>query len=269
MPGVVQTHVHLVQTLFRGLAEDMPLLQWLRTRVWPLEAALDEASLRASVRLGLLDLLLTGTTTILDMGTTKHGDIVAEELVRSGMRARFGQTMMDTGEGVPPGLLETTRASLDASGALVKRWHTAASGRIGLGADGAACNNQLDGFEEMRMATLLARVVSGIGSLTASDAMALATREGAKMLKIDAEVGSLEQGKRADLVVLDVNRLDGPGGDPAARILFGGGSRAIRHVLVDGEFLVRDGVPTKMDPNEVRAKAAEQLQPLLKRAGLA
>ena len=119
------------------------------------------------------------------------------------------------------------------------------------------------------MATLLARVVSGIGSLTASDAMALATREGAKMLKIDAEVGSLEQGKRADLVVLDVNRLDGPGGDPAARILFGGGSRAIRHVLVDGEFLVRDGVPTKMDPNEVRAKAAEQLQPLLKRAGLA
>ena len=386
MPGVVQTHVHLVQTLFRGLAEDMPLLQWLRTRVWPLEAALDEASLRASVRLGLLDLLLTGTTTILDMGTTKHGDIVAVELVRSGMRARFGQTMMDTGEGVPPGLLETTRASLDASGALVKRWHKASSGRIGyvymprfalsctrelleavtqlaklsdllvhthsnesieernavvmatgrspmqylldtgiacdraiiahgvhlddqeleilkntktsvahcpssnlklgagiaqvaklraaritvgLGADGAACNNQLDGFEEMRMATLLARVVSGIGSLTASDAMALATREGAKMLKIDAEVGSLEQGKRADLVVLDVNRLDGPGGDPAARILFGGGSRAIRHVLVDGEFLVRDGVPTKMDPNEVRAKAAEQLQPLLKRAGLA
>jgi hypothetical protein len=40
-------------------------------------------------------------------------------------------------------------------------------------------------------------------------------------------------------------------------------------VLVDGEFLVRDGVPTKMDPNEVRAKAAEQLGPLLQRAGLA
>src|SRR5207244_5095334 len=82
MPGIVQTHVHLVQTLFRGLAEDMPLLGWLRTRVWPLEAAHDEASVRASVRLGLLDLLTTGTTTILDMGTTHYGDIVAEELVR-------------------------------------------------------------------------------------------------------------------------------------------------------------------------------------------
>jgi len=53
MPGLVQTHVHLVQTLFRGLAEDMALLPWLRTRVWPLEAAHDEASVRASVRLGL------------------------------------------------------------------------------------------------------------------------------------------------------------------------------------------------------------------------
>ncbi|TMG46800.1 MAG: N-ethylammeline chlorohydrolase [Chloroflexi bacterium] len=386
MPGLVQTHIHLVQTLFRGLAEDMALLQWLRARVWPLEAAHDEASVRASVRLGLLDLLMTGTTTILDMGTTKFGDIVAEELVRSGIRARFGQAMMDSGEGVPPALVETTRASLDAAGALTKRWHKASSGRIGyvymprfalsctrelleavtqlaklsdllvhthsnesvdernavvmatgrtpmqylldtgiaceraiiahgvhlddqeieilrttktsvahcpssnlklgsgiaqvaklraaritvgIGADGAACNNQLDGFEEMRLATLLARVVSGLGTLTAADSMALATREGAKMLKIDQEVGTLEQGKRADLVVLDVDRLDGPGGDPAARILFGGGSRAVRHVLVDGEFLVRDGTPTKMDPNEVRAKAAEQLQPLLKRAGLA
>ncbi|TME61256.1 MAG: N-ethylammeline chlorohydrolase [Chloroflexi bacterium] len=385
MPGIVQTHVHLVQTLFRGLAEDMPLLQWLRARVWPLEAALDEASLRASVRLGILDLLLTGTTTVLDMGTTKLGDIVAEELVRSGLRARFGQAMMDAGDGVPAGLLETTRSSLDAAAALTKRWHKASSGRIGyvymprfalsctrelleattqlaklsdllvhthsnesveernavvmatgrtpvqylldtgiacdraiiahgvhlddqeieilrttktsvahcpssnlklasgiaqvarlrsmritvgLGADGAACNNQLDAFEEMRLATLLARVVSGMGTLTAADAMVLATREGAKMLKLDGEIGTLEQGKRADLLVLDVTKLDGPGGDPAARILFGGGSRSVRHVLVDGEFLVRDGVATKMDANEVRAKAGEQLQPLLQRAGL-
>lgn len=386
MAGLVQTHVHLVQTLFRGLAEDMPLLQWLRTRVWPLEAAHDEASIRASVRLGLLDLLLTGTTTVVDMGTTKYGDIVAEELVRSGIRARFGQAMMDIGEGVPTALLEITNASLDTARALTKRWHKASSGRIGyvfmprfalscsrglleavaqlaklgdqlihthsnesvdernaivaatgrsplqylmdtgiasertiiahgvhvdeqelevlkttktsvahcpssnlklgsgiaqvarlrsaritvgLGADGAACNNRLDGFEEMRLATLLARVVSGLGTVTANDAIAMATREGARMLHIDQDVGTLEQGKRADLVVLDATRLDGPGGDPASRILFGGGSRGVRHVLVDGEFLVRDGQPTKMDANEVRATAAEQLGPLLKRAGLA
>src|SRR5258706_14716558 len=98
MPGLVQTHLHLVQTLFRGLAEDLCLLDWLRLRVFPLEAAHDEASVRASVRLGLLELLQGGTTTILDMGTTKHGDAVAEELVRSGVRAFFGQAMMDTGQ---------------------------------------------------------------------------------------------------------------------------------------------------------------------------
>jgi len=48
MPGLVQTHVHLVQTIFRGLAEDLGLLDWLRRFIWPLEAAHDEASVRAS-----------------------------------------------------------------------------------------------------------------------------------------------------------------------------------------------------------------------------
>ena len=386
MPGLVQTHVHLVQTIFRGLAEDRSLLDWLRRRVWPLEAALDEASLRASVRLGIAELLLGGTTTVLDMGTTHHGDAVAEELVRSGIRARFGQAMMDTGDGAPAELLETTRASLDASAALVKRWAKAAGGRVGyvyaprfalscsrelleavttlskmngllvhthsnenvderaavqhmtgrtpigylvdvgiasertivahgvhlddeeiellrttktsvvhcpssnlklgsgiaqvarlraakitvgIGADGAACNNTLDGFEEVRLATLLARVVSGMGTLSAADALAMATREGAKMLRLGDEVGMLEVGKRADIVVLDLGRLDGPAGDATTRIVFGGGSRAVRDVLVDGEFLVRDGALTKLDAGEVRAKAAEQLGPLLQRAHLA
>ena len=101
IPGLVQTHVHLVQTLFRGLAEDLALLEWLRTRVWPLEAAHDEASLRASARAGILELLLTGTTTLLDMGTSHGGDVVAEEMARTGIRAIFGQAMMDSGDAVP------------------------------------------------------------------------------------------------------------------------------------------------------------------------
>jgi len=105
MPGLVQTHVHLIQTLLRGLAEDLSLLDWLSRRVWPLEAAHDEQTARASTRLGLLELLLSGTTTILDMGTTRHGDVTGEELVRSGIRAHFGQAMMDTGEDVPLNVL--------------------------------------------------------------------------------------------------------------------------------------------------------------------
>jgi len=386
MPGLVQTHVHLVQTIFRGLAEDLTLLEWLRRFIWPLEAAHDEASVRASVRLGLLELITSGTTTILDMGTTRHGDVVAEELVRSGIRARFGQAMMDTGEGVPPLLVETTRASLDASAALVKRWSRAGAGRIGyayaprfalsctrdlleavamlakmndaivhthsnenvdeaaavraatgmppmayladvgiasersviahavhldddelailrhsrsavthcpssnlklgsgvadvvrlrqanvpvgLGADGAACNNALDGFEEARLATLLARTLHGQRSLTAGDALMMATRDGARALHMEEDVGTLAVGKRADVVVLDSERLAGPGGDPRARIVFGGGSRGVRDVVIDGTVLVRSGAPVLFDPAEVRAKAAEALPGVISGAGIA
>src|SRR5439155_14390747 len=123
MPGLVQTHVHLVQTLFRGVAEDLSLLDWLRRFVWPLEAAHDEESIRASVRLGLAELLLTGTTTILDMGTTHLEDLVAEEIAASGIRARFGKAMMDAGEAVPPRLLEPTHDSLNESARLAKLWN--------------------------------------------------------------------------------------------------------------------------------------------------
>ena len=62
----------------RGMADDLPLLEWLRKRIWPLEAAHDEASLRASAELGLLEAMLGGTTTVLDMGTVRGHDAVMD-----------------------------------------------------------------------------------------------------------------------------------------------------------------------------------------------
>ena len=381
MPGIVQTHVHLVQTLMRGAAEDLPLLDWLRRRIWPLEAAHDEASLRASARLGLHELLTTGTTCVLDMGTSHGGDAVAEELATSGIRARFGQAMMDAGEGVPARLLETTRASLDASAGLRKRWHGYGGGRlgyayaprfalsctrelleevaalsrmtgtlvhthsnesaderaliegatgrapvayldevsllseravvahgvhldgaeiriladtgttvahcpssnlklgsgiadvprlraarvnVGLGADGAACSNRLDGFEEARLAALLARSHGGATALSAADVLLMATRDGARALGI-GDVGALQAGFRADIAILDAERL-APGGDPATRIVFGGGSRAVRDVMVNGEILIRNRRPTRYDPGEVLVLANEARSALTARA---
>jgi cytosine/adenosine deaminase-related metal-dependent hydrolase len=385
MPGLVQTHIHLVQTIFRGLAEELSLLEWLRDRIWPLEAAHDERSLRATARLGLLDLLTTGTTTILDMGTTHGGDVIAEELVASGIRARFGQTMMDGGDGVPRELRETTNDSLHASAALAMAWDGAAGGRIGyayaprfalsctrelleavgditkrlgllihthsnenvgeraliegatgqaptayldgvglvnersviahgvnldarevailaergatithcpssnlklgsgiadvralrqkgitvgIGADGAACNNRLDGFDELRLAALLAASLHGPGALTAWDILAIGTRDGARAMRMDAEIGTLEVGKKADVIVLDASRLAGPAGDPATRIVYGGGSRAVRDVIVDGRIIVRNFVPQTLNAAEVQARAAEALPALARRAGL-
>lgn len=130
IPGIVQAHVHLCQTLFRGMADDLPLLDWLRRRIWPLEAAHDEASLRASAELGLVETMCAGTTTILDMGTVHRHDVVFDACVRSGIRAIGGKAMMDMGDGVPDGLRETTAASLAESERLAHAWSGFAN-RIG------------------------------------------------------------------------------------------------------------------------------------------
>ncbi|UJR81653.1 5'-deoxyadenosine deaminase [Sandaracinus amylolyticus] len=131
VPGFVQAHVHLCQALFRGMADDLPLMDWLRRRIWPLEAAHDEASLRASARLGLAEMMRAGTTTILDIGTVHHEDVVFEAMAESGMRGFSGKAMMDRGQGVPKGLRETTRESLRESERLAAKWHGAESGRLG------------------------------------------------------------------------------------------------------------------------------------------
>lgn len=130
LPGLVQTHVHLCQTLFRGSAEDLPLLPWLKTRIWPLEAAHDSESIAVSARLSVAELLLGGTTTILDMGTTRHHDSIFRVLEESGIRAASGKAMMDDGDGVPLQLLETTVESLRESFDLAERWDGAAGGRL-------------------------------------------------------------------------------------------------------------------------------------------
>lgn len=132
LPGFVQTHIHLCQTLFRNLADDLALLDWLKHRIWPLEAAHTAASLRASAELGIAELLLGGTTAIVDMGTVHHTGEVFEALLDGGLRAVAGKCMMDDPAG-PDGLREPTEASLAESIALAERWDGAADGRIRYG----------------------------------------------------------------------------------------------------------------------------------------
>src|SRR5207244_3278367 len=72
LPGLIQAHIHLCQTLFRGLADDLSLEAWLEKRIWPLEAAHTDTSIHASAMLGAAELLLGGTTAILDMETVRH-----------------------------------------------------------------------------------------------------------------------------------------------------------------------------------------------------
>jgi cytosine/adenosine deaminase-related metal-dependent hydrolase len=130
LPGFVQCHVHVVQSLLRHQADGLELLPWLRDAVWPYEAALDGDGVEAAAELGIAELLCGGTTTALDFGTCRHHERVFSAADRLGIRLVSGKTHMDTGEGVPAGLLEDTDRSLADAAALGDRWHGAAGGRL-------------------------------------------------------------------------------------------------------------------------------------------
>ena len=385
LPGLVQTHVHLCQALFRGMADELPLLRWLRERIWPLEAAHDAKSMRASAELGLVELLTGGTTTILDLGSVHHQDAVFRAMAKSGIRGVSGKSMMDVGDGVPKGLRESRTSSLKESLRLAEAWDGAAGGRlgyafgprfilscserllrevaalarerglrihshvaehpgekdevraqlgkddvdaladwgiagphvvlahgvqltkaqmkrvakagtrivhcpsanlklasgiadvvamrdagvvVGLGADGAPCNNRLDAFTELREAALLAKVKrQDAAALAAIDALAMATIDGARVLGLEDEIGSLEPGKKADVAVVDISGPHAlPGGDPVGRVVYSATAADVRHVLADGRWVVRDGeLRTLMVPNVTRA-AKREAKKILKRA---
>jgi 5-methylthioadenosine/S-adenosylhomocysteine deaminase len=126
-PGFIQSHIHLCQTLFRNLADDLELLNWLEDRIWPLEMAHSEDSLRASAQLGLAELFLGGTSTILDMGNGSFQNIIFEEMKKSGIRGFSGMVMMDYGE---QSYKQDTKKALISVEKLINKWHQSSSGRI-------------------------------------------------------------------------------------------------------------------------------------------
>jgi 5-methylthioadenosine/S-adenosylhomocysteine deaminase len=384
LPGFIQTHVHLCQTLFRGFADDLPLLEWLRRLVWPMEAAHNRESLRAAADLAALELLTSGTTAVLTMETVHDTDAVFEAVADSGLRATIGKAMMDAAPEAPRRLQEDTRASIDESLSIVRQWDGAAGGRlraalaprfavscseellrsvgslseergllvhthasesrdeiavvrgrtgmgnveylsrvrlasprlcaahcvwvddaemalladrevkvlhcpssnlklgsgiapvsemrrrgvrVSLGTDGAACNNRLDMFEEMRLAALLQAVRSGPGSLPARDALWIATRGGAQALGRDAEIGSIEPGRRADLIVVDRDRPHlAPGEDPCSTLVYAARGSDVRTTIVDGELLVDKGEPVNLDRREIVSRARTAARGLVDRS---
>jgi cytosine/adenosine deaminase-related metal-dependent hydrolase len=386
VPGLIQAHVHLCQTLFRGLAEEQRLLEWLRERIWPLEAAHDPASMHASARLGLADLLLGGTTAILDMGTVHHTDALFEAAAESGIRYTGGKALMDAGEDVPAGLIEPTAQALRDNDRLADKWHEAEGGRlryaysprfvltstydllrsvgararannllihthaseqreetdvvrerfgapnirllanmglaetnacfahcvwpeteefdvlssggatvvhcpscnmklgsgaapiaeyldrgvnVALGADGAASNNRLDGWEELRLAGLLSRFRDGPPGVPALDLFEMATLGGARALGLDADVGTIEVGKYADLAVLDLRKAHAAGPDDVyTQLVYSARASDVRLVLVGGRIVVEDGRLVAFSEPEAIADAAVQRAALLQRAGL-
>ncbi|KAF1085355.1 Melamine deaminase [Sporotomaculum syntrophicum] len=130
IPGLIQAHVHLCQTLFRGQADDMQLMDWLQTRIWPLEGAHDPESVYYSALLGIGELFRGGTTAIIDMESVHYAEHAFQAIVDTGIRAISGKIMMDCGPPSIGNLLENTSNSLQQSVDLLERWHGAAEGRL-------------------------------------------------------------------------------------------------------------------------------------------
>ncbi len=369
IPGFVQTHIHLCQTIFRGAADDLALIDWLKQRVWPMKAAHTAASITASVRLGIAELIKGGTTCALTMETVNHTREVFKVVEETGFRATVGKCMMDKGDEVPRALQEQTGTSIEESLALLDEWHGRASGRIrycfaprfaisctrellvkvaelarargvmvhthasenrtecelvqqesglrnityldsvgltgrhvalahcvhlsndeirtlrttgtnvvhcpssnlklgsgiapvvtlleegisvSLGADGAACNNRLDMFTEMRTAALLQKALHGPEVLPASQVLRMATIDGARALGLDSEIGSLEVGKRADVAVVRLDRLHAtPVTDVVSALVYSAEQDDVDTVIIDGELLMRERELLKANEREI------------------
>src|SRR6185295_9564080 len=112
---------------------------------------------------------------------------------------------------------------------------------VSLGADGAACNNRLDMFTEMRTAALLQKALHGPEVLPASRALRMATIDGAKALGLDSEIGSLEVEKRADVAVVRLDRLHAtPVSDVVSALVYSAQPDDVDTVIIDGELVMRE-----------------------------
>jgi len=136
MPGLIDTHVHLAQALLRGCADDMPLVQWLNDRVWPLQSSYDRELGALSAELCIAEMLLSGTTTFLESGLhTKYGtDGIARVVERSGMRGFISKMLMDSpyyaDHRMYEGMVEDKDDAMGEALRLFERWNNSANGRI-------------------------------------------------------------------------------------------------------------------------------------------
>ena len=129
---------------------------------------------------------------------------------------------------------------------------------VGLGTDGAASNNRLDIFAEMRLAALLAKGAGGDATvLPAHTALEMATIRAARALGMEDRIGSLSPGKRADMAAVNLGAPELlPCYDPLSHLVYAAGREHVTHVWVDGEHVVNGGQLTRLDPRELAAKAA-------------
>ncbi len=369
MPGLINAHAHSPMTLFRGIADDLQLMDWLNHHIWPLEKRwMDEDFMRDGTELAFLEMIRGGTTCFNE--NFFFCDVTAEVTLAAGLRAmigtevinfpsRYAATMPEylakmkvfclkwQNHGlIKPSIhpqgpytvdddsflavkefadqhqlmvhlhLHETAAEIAQSlqqyqkrplrrlydlGLVSERlqcihmtqiaeedWEILratqpqivhcpesnlklASGfcpvpallkagiHVGLGTDGAASNNDLDMFGEMRTASLLAKgITRDSTALDASTTLELATMGGAYALGWNDTIGSLEVGKSADMIAVDLSHPNTqPVYHPVSQIAYAVNSRQVTDVWVAGRQLLSKGEFTTLDEDVILTKAKQ------------
>ena len=139
---------------------------------------------------------------------------------------------------------------------------------VALGADGAPCNNTLDIFREMRLASLIQKPIHGPIAMPAQTVFEMATINGARALGLEQEIGSIEVGKKADIVLLNLDHIWNPvaaGNDLYSSIVYSAGPENVDSVMIDGRWLYRGRVFARIDQEELLAESRTELKNLLHR----
>jgi 5-methylthioadenosine/S-adenosylhomocysteine deaminase len=374
MPGLINTHTHAAMTLFRGYADDLPLMDWLEKKIWPAEAKLDGEDVYWGTLLAICEMIRGGTTCFADMYFFMEE--VARAVLESGMRASLARGLI--------GLEElSSQVAIEENKTLLKNWHGEGDGRItvmfgphapytcppdflkkiialadefhkplhihlaetreevencykdygktpvelmleiglfehnvlaahcvhltpgdieiiskknvavahnpgsnlklgsgnaplskllqnnvlvSLGTDGAASNNNLDLFEEVRLAALLPK---GMGEnstvVPAEEALKLATYNGAKALYLEKETGTLREGSRADLIIVNLEKPHCcPLYNPVAHLVYSAAASDVELVMVDGRILYEKGELKTVDEERIFFEARQRAFKLIK-----
>jgi 5-methylthioadenosine/S-adenosylhomocysteine deaminase len=391
MPGMVNTHTHLFQTLLKGFGDDMALKQWFTCMTGPAAVHLTPQDARAAAMHGCIESIRSGVTTLVDFMYVHTRPGMTEEVLgafgETGMRGFVCRGFMTTGQefDVPAALIETpekaiadarhlitrhnrpggrvqvgvapcmiwtvdetalrlTRALANETGALITT-HVAetsfeieqaaaryrmtdteflsdigflgrdvlavhcvhCSGRdisllhrhdakvshnpcsnlylasgvapipemlrqgvtVGLGSDGPASSNNHSLFQAMKFAALIQKGVSQDATITTAEkALEMATIDGARAVGLEDEIGSIEVGKKADIVVVDHDTpWMAPAHHPVSALVYSALGHEVSTVMIDGRFVMRDGVVTSVDEAAVRREAQRCAHDLARRSG--
>ena len=395
IPGLIDTHLHLAQSLLRGCADDLPLVEWLRQRVWPIQGSFTEEDGRASAELSMLEMIKSGTTAFVGVDVvSRYGfDGVAESVAKAGIRGALAKTVMDSpgygGKGsiMPAGLVEEKDACIREAKSMIRKWngirgglvktwlaprslggctrelyqevaelakeqktrvtmHLAevkedvnyakrnfgatpfefieevglagpgslfahmvwlteddvrrvaktktnvahcpssnlklasgiprvpelleAGANVGLGCDGAPCNNSYDMIREMKLAAVIqkGRLLDPL-TMPAATVLEMATLGGARAMGMESEIGSIEVGKKADLVLIDLKKPHlTPFRDIVSNIVYAAMGSDVDTAMADGRLLLRGGEALTLDEGQIVKEAQRRQDDLISRSGV-